>query len=85
MNVFTKCMQQQRGQNYTELDQFICIKLFGGTVIAVILAFVSFAESLWIMCFWPLDPRGGLELLLSALLSVKPSTAGLRLWCPSSR
>ena len=39
----------------------------------------NFAKSLWIMCFWPLNPSSVPELLLSALLHDKPLTAGLRL------
>lgn len=68
----------------TVVDPFISIKWFDSvfwkmsvkTVFTVISGCVSFAESLWIMCFWPLNPSGGPELLLSATLRAKPLAAG---------
>lgn len=44
----------------------------------------SFAESLRLMCFWPLDPSSGPQTVLSAALLDRTLTAGLRQKCQQS-
>ena len=74
---FEKCDISRKQQELCKsvvLQSLLCVSLFTEAELLF-----NFAKSLWIMCFWPLNPSSVPELLLSALLHDKPLTAGLRL------